>query len=81
TIVGNIIGGATGSGSVGDLVGGLIGGGSGEGGRGGLLEGLVKVEVQPSAVIVTGNANPTVEIRDNGSNNGSGNSVVITDNA
>ena len=79
TIVGNVIGAATGTGSVGNIVGGLLGGGSGEGG--GLLEGLVKVEVQPSAVIVTGNANPTVEIRDNGSNNGSGNSVVVTDNA
>ena len=79
TIVGNVIGAATGTGSVGNIVGGLLGGGSGEGG--GLLEGLVKVEVQPSAVIVTGNANPTVEIRDNGSNNGSGNSVVVTGNA
>ena len=64
-----------GRGGLGGLIGGLLGGGSGNGG--GLLEGLVKVEVQPSAVIVTGNANPTVEIRDNGS----GNSVVITDNA
>ena len=87
--VGNIVGGLLGGGSgeggtgggggLGGLIGGLLGGGSGEGG--GLLEGLVKVEVQPSAVIVTGNANPTVEIRDNGSNNGSGNSVVVTDNA
>ena len=68
-----------GRGGLGGLIGGLLGGGSGDGG--GLLEGLVKVEVQPSAVIVTGNANPTVEIRDNGSNNGSGNSVLITDNA
>ena len=81
TIVGNVIGGATGT-----------AGGS----RGGLLEGIVKVEVQPSAVVVTdnannngsnnsvvvtNNANPTVDIRDNGSNNGSDNNVVITNNA
>lgn len=78
---------------MGDLLGGLVGGlgGTNPGGtKKGLLEGAVKVEVQPSAVvvdptidikpsavIVTGNANPTVNISDNGSNN----SVVVTDNA
>ena len=62
TIVGNVIGGATGT-----------GGGS----RGGFLEGIVKVEVQPSAVVVTNNANPTVDIRDNASNN----EVQVTGNA
>lgn len=70
------------AGTLGTIVGNVIGGATGTGGTGGgLLEGLVKVEVQPSAVVVTGNANPTVEIRDNGSNNGSGNSVVVTGNA
>ena len=91
-LIGNLIGGGKGEGSeggsggngsgagglLGNLLGGLLGGG--KDGKS-PLEGIVKVEVQPSGIIVTGNANPTVEIRDNGSNNGSGNSVVVTNNA
>lgn len=66
------------AGTVGSIIGALLGVG-GEKGSNGLLEGLVKVEVQPSGIIVTGNANPTVsvDIHDNGSNN----SVEITGNA
>ena len=66
------------AGTIGSIVGALLGVG-GEKGSNGLLEGLVKVEVQPSGIIVTGNANPTVsvDIHDNGSNN----SVEITGNA
>ena len=92
SLIGNLIGGGKGEGSeggsggngsgagglLGNLLGGLLGGG--KDGKS-PLEGIVKVEVQPSGIIVTGNANPTVEIRDNGSNNGSGNSVVVTNNA
>ena len=81
------------AGTVGSIIGALLGvggtGGTGGTGGKGLLEGLVKVEVQPSGIIVTGNANPTVsvDIRDNGSNNtvevtGNANpTVVITGNA
>ncbi|WP_034996857.1 MULTISPECIES: hypothetical protein [Corynebacterium] len=66
------------AGTVGSIIGALLGVGGGKGSNG-LLEGLVKVEVQPSGIIVTGNANPTVsvDIHDNGSNN----SVEITGNA
>ena len=66
------------AGTVGSIIGALLGGGGGKGSNG-LLEGLVKVEVQPSGIIVTGNANPTVsvDIHDNGSNN----SAVVTGNA
>ncbi|OHQ53052.1 hypothetical protein HMPREF2617_09880 [Corynebacterium sp. HMSC070H05] len=89
SLIGNLIGGGKGEGSeggsggglggvIGNALGGLLGGG--KDGKS-PLEGIVKVEVQPSGIIVTGNANPTVEIRDNGSNNGSGNSVVVTNNA
>lgn len=89
SLIGNLIGGGKGEGSeggsggglggvIGNALGGLLGGG--KDGKS-PLEGIVKVEVQPSGIIVTGNANPTVEIRDNGSNNGSNNSVVVTDNA
>ncbi|MCP1388199.1 hypothetical protein M5J20_08375 [Corynebacterium sp. TA-R-1] len=74
---------------IGGVIGSIIGGATGAGG------GLVRVEVHPSAVNITGNgsnngnpsvvitnnANPTVEIRDNGSNNGSNNTVQITGNA
>ena len=88
SLIGNLIGGGKGEGSeggsggngsgagglLGNLLGGLLGGG--KDGKS-PLEGIVKVEVQPSGIIVTGNANPTVGIRDNGSNN----SVVVTDNA
>ena len=92
SLIGNLIGGGKGeggsggSGGSGGGLGGLIGnalGGLLGGGKDGKspLEGIVKVEVQPSGIIVTGNANPTVDIRDNGSNNGSNNSVVVTDNA
>ena len=86
SLIGNLIGGGKGEGGSGGGLGGVIGnalGGLLGGGKDGKspLEGIVKVEVQPSGIIVTGNANPTVEIRDNGSNNGSGNSVVVTNNA
>ncbi|MDK8822894.1 hypothetical protein QP980_03310 [Corynebacterium coyleae] len=86
SLIGNLIGGGKGEGGSGGGLGGVIGnalGGLLGGGKDGKspLEGIVKVEVQPSGIIVTGNANPTVEIRDNGSNNGSNNSVVVTDNA
>ena len=66
------------AGTVGSIIGALLGGGGGKDGKG-LLEGLVKVEVQPSGIIVTGNANPTVsvDIHDNGSNN----TVEVTGNA
>ena len=80
----DIAGGA--AGLIGSILGNLLGlpnlGNGGGGGRG-LLEGLVKVEVQPSAIVITGNANPTVnvDVRDNGSNNGSNNSAVVTGNA
>ena len=93
SLIGNLIGGGKSEGSeggsggnsggglggvIGNLLGGLLGGG--KDGKS-PLEGIVKVEVQPSGIIVTGNANPTVDIRDNGSNNGSNNSVVVTNNA
>lgn len=77
-------------GLVGSLIGGILGGGDRDKS---LLEGLVQVEVQPSAVIITGNANPTVDIRDNASNNGNNNGnnngsnnsaqaeVIVTNNA
>ena len=66
------------AGTVGSIIGALLGVGGGKDGKG-LLEGLVKVEVQPSGIIVTGNANPTVsvDIHDNGSNN----TVEVTGNA
>ena len=90
-IIGGIIGAGTGGGALGGLgniIGGLLGGGSGSGsgsagsgsgsGSGkGLLEGIVKVDVHPSAVVITGNANPTVVVTGNGSNN----SAVVTGNA
>lgn len=90
SLIGSLIGGGKKEGSEGGNSGGGLGGVIGNalggllgGGKDGKspLEGIVKVEVQPSGIIVTGNANPTVDIRDNGSNNGSNNSVVVTDNA
>ncbi len=90
SLIGSLIGGGKKEGSEGGNSGGGLGGVIGNalggllgGGKDGKspLEGIVKVEVQPSGIIVTGNANPTVDIRDNGSNNGSGNSVVVTNNA
>lgn len=92
--IGNLLGGLIGGGGSGGS--GEDGkGGSGGGLLGslkGALEGIVKVEdgairIENNGnnnghVTVTGNANPTVNISDNGSNNGNPQvSVVVTDNA
>ncbi|WP_066528565.1 hypothetical protein [Corynebacterium bouchesdurhonense] len=95
TLLGGILGGGTGGlggilGSIGGLLGGGGGGGTGEGGGG--AGRLINVVITNNAiasnngnpsVVITNNANPTVnvEIKDNGSNNGSNNSAVVTGNA
>lgn len=86
--LGKLLGGLLGVPNLGNLLGGLLGGGgSGDGsgdGSGGGSGRLINIVVTNNAnnngspnvnVVVTGNAN------NNGSNNGSNNSVVITDNA
>lgn len=91
--IGNLLGGLIGGGSGGSGEDGKGGSGGGLlGSLKGALEGIVKVEdgairIENNGnnnghVTVTGNANPTVNISDNGSNNGNPQvSVVVTDNA
>ena len=86
-LLGNLLGGILGTGGtggeLGSLLGGignLLGGGGGNGGDGGSTGSGAGRLIN---VVITNNANPTVnvEIKDNGSNNGSNNSAVITNNA
>ncbi|OIR41378.1 hypothetical protein [Corynebacterium sp. NML130628] len=93
--LGNLLGGLLGGGSGGSNGSGDGKGGSGGGLLGnlkGMLEGLIKIENgafrfenngnNNGNVTVTNNANPTVNISDNGSNNGNPQvSIVVTDNA
>ena len=89
--IGNLLGGLIGGGSGGSGEDGKGGSGGGLlGSLKGALEGIVKVEdgairIENNGnnnghVTVTGNANPTVNISDNGNNNGNPN-VVVTNNA
>ena len=85
-VLGNVLGGLLGTGGAGGAlgallggIGGLLGGGGSGGDDGSTGSGAGRL----INVVITNNANPTVnvEIKDNGSNNGSNNSAVVTGNA
>ena len=86
-LLGKVLGGLLGTGGAGGVlgsllggIGNLLGGGGGNGGDGGSTGSGAGRLIN---VVITNNANPTVniDIRDNGSHNASNNSAVISDNA
>ena len=86
-LLGKLLGGILGTGGAGGAldsllggIGNLLGGGGGNGGDGGSTGSGAGRLIN---VVITNNANPTVniDIRDNGSHNASNNSAVITNNA
>ena len=85
--IGSIIGGLLGVPNLGNILGGGSGGsgGSGEGGSGRLVNVVITNNANNNGspnIIITNNANPVVtnNANNNGSNNGSNNSVIVTDN-